>query len=58
MAKKKIYLYLLFVMILLGALGAGYYFWQKKDIRPHQGTLVHHVDLKKRVMDMMGKDVM
>lgn len=57
MTKKRVYLCLLFVMMLLGALGVGYYLWQKRDIHPLHGTLVQQVDLKQRVKNMIGKDV-
>lgn len=56
MTRKKVYLCLLLMMVLLGALGVGYYLWQKRDIRPLQGTLVLCEQLKERVMNA-GKDV-
>lgn len=56
MTRKRMYLCLLLMMALLGALGVGYYLWQKRDIRPPQGTLVFCKQLKERFMDV-GKDV-
>jgi len=56
MTRKRVYLYLLLMAMLLGALGIGYYYWQERDIRPQQGTLVFCDQLKERIRDE-GKDV-
>lgn|GEM_PF-6168005 len=56
MIRKRVYLYLLLMVMLLGALGIGYYYWQKRDIRPQQGTLVFCEQLEERIGDV-GKDV-
>lgn len=41
MTHKKIYLYLLLALLVLVAIGTGYYLWRgRQEIRVPQGTLV------------------
>lgn len=57
MTRKRISLYVLVVVVVMVAVLAGYYFWQKRDVRPPQGTLVEHEYFMEPSEIDVGKDV-
>lgn len=59
MVRKRVYLYLLLALLVLGAAAAGYYLWQNRQpVRTPQGTLVDAGSVIEPIIDTEEKEVM